>query len=292
MLTADRYLTASTLDEALRTLVAEPGARIVAGATDILPWAREGRAGDVHIPTLVDVSCIPDLDGVRRQDGRITIGANTVIGAFLRDPLLLEAAPVLRHVAVWFADDQIREQATAGGNLVNASPAADAVPPLVAMAAAVELAGPDGRRTLPLSEFLLGPGKTALRREEILVSISFDDMNGYGSAFRKVGHRRSLVISTVCVAALVKRGSDGRFADVRIGLGAVGPIPERLVESERMLIGQRPDPEAIRAAAEPAIARVLSRTRRAYRREVVVNFVAGAIADALVECDRREAAHV
>ena len=208
MLTADRYLTASNLDEALGALAADPGARIIAGATDILPWAREGRAGDVHIPTLIDVTRIPDLDGVRRHDGRITIGANTVIGAFLRSEVLLEAAPVFKHVAVWFADDQIREQATVGGNLVNASPAADAAPPLVAMAAAVELAGPDGRRTLPISEFLLGPGRTGLGREEILVSISFDDMSGYGSALSIVLLAILLVVSTGQIWLLRERGGE------------------------------------------------------------------------------------
>src|SRR5665647_3370285 len=103
MLTWDKYLRVSDLDEAFAQLARYGSrARVVAGATDLLTWARAGRAGDVHYEALLDVSNIAPLSGIRLARGRVRIGANTLIADFLRDPVLLEHAPVLRRCAVWF----------------------------------------------------------------------------------------------------------------------------------------------------------------------------------------------
>ncbi len=303
MLTFDHYLTPTTLDSAFDALERIPGARIVAGATDLLPWAREGRAGDVHLPALVDVSRIPQLLGVSVERGRVHMGAATPIAAFQNDPLLQRHAPVLGCCAVWFADDQIREQATVGGNLVNASPAGDSQPALLAMNAGVTLARREGgqilERSMPLSEFILAPGQTQLRPHEIMTRLQMDAVPGHGAAFEKVGHRRSLVISTVCLAALVRLDwARRRIEDCRIAIGAVGPVPERLADVERLLVGQAPASELVRQAAGLAADRVRSRSRQEYRREVLVNFVERALAAALghagLELVRlpKEASHV
>lgn len=289
MLTFDRYVTAATLDEAFDALDASPGARLVAGATDLLPWAREGRAGDVHLPALVDVGAIPALTDVTVDGGRLCIGAATSIAACERHPLLLRDAGLLARCAAWFADDQIREQATLGGNLVNASPAGDTLPALLAMNAQVVLARRDGagihERTMPLADFITGPGRTRLGAGEILVRIDCDAVPGHGGAFEKVGHRRSLVISTVCLAALVRLApAGGTLADVRIAIGAVGPVPERLNDAEAALRGRRPTPATIREAAQLAADRVRSRSRQDYRREVLVNFVERGLVAALAQC--------
>lgn len=286
MLTFDHYLTPATLGAAFDALEGVSGARIVAGATDLLPWARDGRAGDVHLSALVDVSKIPELRaGVSLAQGRIRMGAATLISAFQNDPLLQQQAPVLGRCAVWFADDQIREQATVGGNLVNASPAGDSQPALLAMNAHVTLARREnGRileRTLPLSEFIVGPSQTLRQPHEIMTRLELDALPGYGAAFEKVGHRRSMVISTVCLAALVKLdGAKRRIEDVRIAIGAVGPVPERLDDVEDFLTGQMPTGGNLRAAAQMAVDRVRSRSRQAYRREVLVNFVERALVSA------------
>jgi xanthine dehydrogenase FAD-binding subunit len=290
MLTWDNYISVASLDEAFSHLARYgSGARVVAGATDLLTWAREGRAGDVHYDALVDVSNIALLSGIRIEQGRVRIGANATIAEFLRDPVLLQHAPVLRRCAVWFADDQIREQATVGGNLVNASPAADAVPPLLAQDASVTLwrRAPDGpvARTLALSDFLLGPGKTALQPGELLGHIELEPAGAYGTAFEKVGHRRSLVISTVCLAVLARLDATGtRFHDVRIAIGAVGPVAERLPDVERLLAGREVSAELVAEAAQMAEHRVRSRSRQQYRREVLVNFIERGIVNALREC--------
>ena len=135
MLLCDEYGTPQTLSEAFDMIEAHRGRyRLVAGATDLLPWAREGRAGDVHIPVLIDIARIPELRERSVSDTRVRLGAATPIQRFLDDPMLGCAMPAMPRCAVWFADDQLREAATIGGNIVNASPAADGTPPLLEVA--------------------------------------------------------------------------------------------------------------------------------------------------------------
>lgn len=274
MLTCDEYKSAASLDEAFAAMKANRGGyRIVAGATDTLPWAREGRAGDVHIPVLIDVAKIPELCEVSVGDKRVRLGAATPIQRFLDDPALARALPAMPRCAVWFADDQIRAQATVGGNIVNASPAADATPCLFAHNAIVKLASARGKRTMPLQEFVIGPNKTALADGELLVALECDALPEYGGAFEKVGHRRSLVISLVCLAALLKLDRDGcKVEDARLAIAGIGPKPLRLTEIENFLRGPL-NAERLDAAADMPMSLVASRTRREYRRDVVRGFM-------------------
>jgi carbon-monoxide dehydrogenase medium subunit/xanthine dehydrogenase FAD-binding subunit len=248
--------------------------RVVAGCTDTLPWAREGRAGDVHVPVLLDVSRIPELNERRIEGKRVRLGAATPMQRFLDDPALARVLPALPRCAVWFADDQIRAQATVGGNIVNASPAADATPCLLAHAARVELASARGRRTMPLADFVVGPNRTALQEGELLVAVECDALPSYGGSFEKVGHRRSLVISTVCLAALLKLDDKGRtIEDVRLALAGIAPVPLRLAHAEDFLRGKCFDEDVLHRAAEIPASFVASRTRQDYRRDVVRGFV-------------------
>ncbi len=285
MLTFDHYLTPKSLDEAFDVLQRMPAARLLAGATDLLPWAREGRAGDVHLPAVVDLSRIPALGGISQEGARIRIGATTPISALQRHPLLMQQAPVLGACALWFADDQIREQATVGGNLVNASPAGDTQPALLALNTRVTLVRRGGdrllERSVPLSEFILGPSRTMLQPGEILLRMEFDALPDHGVAFEKVGHRRSLAISTVCLATLVHLDANKRIDDLRIAIGAVGPVPERLTDIEDLLTGVIPTPAALRDASVRVADRVRSRSRQSYRREVLSNFVERSLAAAI-----------
>ncbi len=287
MLTCDKYHMPTSLAEALRLWTgAAEGSRIVSGATDILPWAREGRAGDVHLPELLDVTRIDELEGYAFENGRVRLGASTVYQDFLRDRALMRALPCMPHCAIWFADDQIREQASLTGNLVNASPVADGTPAVVALNGEIELARLEGddilRRSVPVVDFIEGPGRTQIAPDEIATAVTLDTANGYGGSFQKVGQRRSLVISVACAAGLVKTDRDGRvFEDVRLALGGVGPRPIRLAEAEQALRGERISHALIERVAQTAADTVGSRSRQEYRREVVVNFVRAAIEDAL-----------
>jgi len=279
MLICDEYLTPGSLDEAFTAMQRARGHfRIVAGATDTLPWAREGRAGDVEIPVLIDVVRIPDLRELRVDDRRVRLGAATPIQRFLDNPTLARVLPCMPRCAVWFADDQIRAQATIGGNIVNASPAADATPCLIAHDADVELAKSTGgkitRRRMKLDQFVIGPNRTALEDGELLIAVECDALPGYGGSFEKVGHRRSLVISIVCLAALVKFDAQGRqFEDVRLALGGIGPVPRRLGDVETFLRGGPLNAARLEEAADMPVSLVASRTRQAYRRDVVRGFM-------------------
>ncbi|MGB6350518.1 MAG: FAD binding domain-containing protein [Pseudolabrys sp.] len=286
MLTCDDYLTPNSLDEAFAAMDTNRGRyRIVAGATDTLPWAREGRAGDVHIPALIDVSKIPELGELSVGDKRVRLGAATPIQRFLDDPALARALPDMPRCAVWFADDQIRAQATIGGNIVNASPAADATPCLIAHEAEVELArrvrGKIARRRMRLEQFIVGPNRTALEDGELLVAVECDSLPGYGGSFEKVGHRRSLVISLVCLATLVKLDAAGRRVDdIRLAIAGIAPKPMRLTDVEAFLRGGPLSADRMHEAAEMPLGLVASRTRQDYRREVVRGFMLRSLTNA------------
>ncbi|MBI3433787.1 MAG: FAD binding domain-containing protein [Proteobacteria bacterium] len=286
MLYCDAYLTPRSLADAFTAMAEYRGRyRLVAGATDTLPWARAGRAGDVAIPALIDVSAIPELRERRVDATRVRIGAATPMQRFLDDGDLARAMPVMARCAVWFADDQIRAAATVGGNLVNASPAADATPPLLAHDAQVELAcareGKITRRRMALGDFVRGPGKTALEADEILLAIECAALPGYGAEFEKVGHRRSLVIATVCLAAVVRLDAAHAIADLRLAVGGVGPVPCRLHESENFLRGGAATLARLEEAAHMTVGLVQSRTRHDYRRDVLHGFVVRGLASAL-----------
>ncbi len=297
MLICDEYLTPGTLTEAFAAMKQNRGRyRIVAGCTDTLPWAREGRAGDVNIPVLIDVSKIPELNEIDIGDSRVRLGAATPIQRFLDNRALGRALPAMPRCAVWFADDQIRAQATIGGNIVNASPAADATPCLMAQNGEVELAknadGKIARRRMALADFIAGPNRTHLADGELLVAIECDALAGYGGSFEKVGHRRSLVISLVCLAVALRLDAQRRgIEDVRLAIGGIGPKPVRLGDVEAFLRGGPLSADRLEQAAEMPVALVASRTRQDYRRDVVRGFMlrglinaarhAGAEADAL-----------
>ena len=279
MLICEEYLIPATLDEAFAAMGANRGRyRIVAGATDTLPWAREGRAGDVHIPMLIDVSKIPELRELSVGDNHVRLGAATPIQRFLDEAALARALPALPRCAVWFADDQIRAQATIGGNIVNASPAADVTPCLIAHEAEVELAKNAGgkivRRRMKLDRFVAGPNRTVLTEGELLVAIECDALSGYGGSFEKVGHRRSLVISLVCLATLLKLDAKGqKIEDVRLAIAGIGPKPVRLEAVETFLRGGPLHADRLEQAAEMPVSLVASRTRQDYRREVTRGFM-------------------
>lgn len=305
MLTCDQYHMPTSLADALGLWQTAPeGTQLVAGATDILPWAREGRAGDVHLPAMIDLSRVPELDGYTVDGGRIRLGANVVYQQFLTDEKLRTLLPCMPYCSIWFADDQIREQATLAGNIVNASPAADGTPPILALNGELEIArledGDIARRTITIGDFIKGPGTTDLKPGEIVTAVICDTLEGYGGSFQKVGQRRSLVISSVCAVACVKLNEDdGTVADIRLALGGISPVPLRLTKTEQMLTGKRLTREMIVEAARQPADLVASRTRREYRRVVVRGFVEAAIEDALADCgavvpntDTRETANV
>lgn len=226
-----RYARPQTLPDAL-ALLADGTARVLAGGTDLYPATQAAAlAGPV-----VDLTAIATLSGIDRTGLGLRIGAATPWSA-LAEARLPPALRALQQAALQVGGRQIQNAGTLGGNLCNASPAADGVPPLLALDAQVDLASPDGTRQLPLGDFLLGPRRTALKKGEILTAILIPEHALSGKAtFAKLGARAHLVISIVMVAANIDLDA-GRITIARLAIGSCGPVATRLPALEARLTG-------------------------------------------------------
>lgn len=226
------YARPRTVEEAVAALAA-PRALILCGGTDVFP-AHVERPLDRPI---VDISGIPALRGIASEGNFIRIGAAASWTDIVAAPLPLAFA-ALKEAAREVGSVQIQNRGTIGGNLCNASPAADGVPPLLALDAEVEIHGPAGRRHLPLSSFITGYRRTALAPGEMLVAVRVPQPAPEAkSAFVKLGARRYLVISIVMVAALIARDGAGRISRARIAVGAASEVARRLTGLEDDLLG-------------------------------------------------------
>ena len=225
-------------------------ASFLAGGTDLIVQIERGGMAPRHV---VGLERVPGLTGIE-TNGRIALGARVTHRAIERAAAFAGALRGLVESAEVIGGHQVRNVGTVGGNLVNASPAADLVPCLLALDAAVTLVGPGGERELPVERFLLGPNRTARRPDELLTRVSFPALPaGAATAFLKAGRRRAMEISVVCVAArLTLDTSLERCLDARVALGAVAPTALRVHEAERALEGQPVGAEAFRRAAEAA----------------------------------------
>lgn len=216
-------------------LMAQPGARLLAGGTDFFPALGENA---VAAP-VIDISRLADLRGISIDDQHIRIGAATTWSEIVRHPLP-RCFDGLKESAREIGSLQIQNRGTIGGNLCNASPAADSVPPLLTLDALVELASREGTRRLPLSSFILGNRRTALRDGELVSAVLVPrDVSDFTTRFTKLGARRYLVISIAMIAIALKLGEDGRIAATRIAIGSCSAVAQRLLEAERLLIGAK-----------------------------------------------------
>ncbi|HUM15731.1 MAG TPA: xanthine dehydrogenase family protein subunit M [Candidatus Nitrosotalea sp.] len=263
-------------------------ASFLAGGTDLIVQIERGRAAPRHVIGLVRV---PGLDGIE-ANGHLTLGARVTHRAIERTPALAGTLRGLVEGAEVIGGHQVRNVATVGGNLVNASPAADLVPCLVALDADVTLVGPDGERELPVERFLLGPNRTARRPEELLTRVRMPALPARtATAFLKAGRRRAMEISVVCVAArLTLDTSLEHCLQARVALGAVAPTTVRVPAAERALEGQAVGGAAFRRAAEAAQAACRPiddvRASAAFRQHLVGVLVRRAL-DRCVERARR-----
>lgn len=241
-----------TLDEALGILRQKGAAAcVLAGGTDVMVRLRRGLV-PVERTTLVSVHRIAGMRGSRREDGELVLGAGTTASDLVRDPLVAECAPILAEVAGRLASAQIRNVATLGGNLANASPAGDLINPLLLLDARLVLASAAGRRTVPVVEFFKGPGETVRRPDEMLVEVRFD-IPPAERVFRflKAGTRPAMECSVVTVG-LAFTPRQGVLTGVRVAFGSSAPTPLRGRRAEAVLEGQRPTPEVVDRAARAA----------------------------------------
>lgn len=249
-----RYVAPTRLEDALAVLAEPGGATVLAGGTDLAPQTEAGTRG--YQAALLNVRRIQGLADIDAHGGEIRIGATATISAIRHSAALAAAAPVLVEAAERFASEQIRNAATIGGNVCNASPAGDTLPPLLVLDAEAELAcwreGAVQTRRVPLADFFTAPGKTVKRPDELLTAVVFArPAADFVCRFRKSGPRPALEISTVSVA-LGARRSAGRLHGVRVAMGSVAPTPLRARQVEAALEGQRLDAATLAAAVQAA----------------------------------------
>jgi carbon-monoxide dehydrogenase medium subunit len=224
--------------------------RFLAGGTDLIIQMRRRKISPGHI---VSLHRVPGLD-VIEANGTIRIGALVTHRALERHSRFRGKLQALVESAEVVGGHQVRNTGTVGGNVVNASPAADVVPVLLALDAMVTCVGPDGERTLPLDDFLVSAGRTTRRVDEVLTAVSFADMGPHSAtSFLKAGRRKAMEIAVVCVAAQLTLDPDReRCLRARIALGAVAPRTWRARDAERSLENVVLTPGALREASRLA----------------------------------------
>lgn len=266
------YITPASLEAALEASARNaPHVKLLAGGTDLLVELKHAANGPKFV---IDLGRVPELKGIEETSAGLRIGAMVTHTEIMQSPLVAQHAPAMISAAVTIGAVQTRNMGTIGGNLVTCVPSLDSGPVLVALDALVTVAGAQGKRQMPITDFFVGPRQTALAPDEILVDILIPAvMLGRPASFRKFGLRKGQALALVNAAASVAV-SDGRIAETRIALGAVSPTVIRASQAEAIVTGRKvADTAALREAAGMAVteARPIDDFRASadYRRELI-----------------------
>jgi CO/xanthine dehydrogenase FAD-binding subunit len=244
-LTGFDLLRPPTLVGALEMMSTLDAPMPIAGGTDVIPTFKDLGSKPVQ---LIDLGLIDELRGVDEEDGYVLIGPTTTHAQLLASKLVEEAAPALYDAARWIGSVQIRNRGTVGGNLCNASPAADSAPPLLVHAAEAHIISLEEGHWISLQELFKGPKMTVLEKNEILGGLRFPLVRGAGSSFQRIGRRRGFTLSVVNAAVYIER--DGaKIREARIALGSVAPTPIRAPKVEAKLRGREMSEALIEEAA-------------------------------------------
>ena len=275
-----KYFKPQDIQEAFDIIQQEgESVRFLAGGTDLLV-----RLKSRHIvpDAVVDLKAIDDLNlGIRINGQEVMIGSLTTFSKISTDPIILEQFPALADAASEVGSVQIRNRATIGGNICNASPAADSLPPLFIYDAKVKLMKKDSSRIIPIDSFLLGPGKTALAEGELLAGIVIPiPASDQAASFTRLTRRRGADLATINICCQVFRGGQTRFA-----VGAAAPVPFIVEDPSGLLSDPSGDPAAKRAIVEELMqaASPISdvRASKEYRQAMVVNLALRALDNAM-----------
>jgi len=279
-----RFAAPTALEDALAILAGDRDARPVAGGTDLVVAARQGRAA---LPeSIVAIDRIAELDRHEVVDGVLVLGALATHDWLATSPDVRAGWTALADASAIVGSPATRGVGTIGGNVMNASPAADTTAPLVVLDAVATLEASGGtRRTVAVADLATGPGRTVAAPGELLTSVRVPrPASGSGSAYIRLEFRRAMEIAVVGAAALVTLDGDGRIAAARVALTAVAPTIVRAPAAEAALVGATADAAAFRLAAEvaAAAARPIDDVRASadYRRAMVVVVVARTLAAA------------
>jgi CO/xanthine dehydrogenase FAD-binding subunit len=273
---------AKDLRHALELIASAPAdTRLVSGATDVIIRLHIGKLSAKRLISIADVG---ELAYVRESDDGVHIGANTLVAEFTTNPVIGSEFPCLCTAAREFASPQIRNRATVGGNIGNASPAADTVPALIALGAQVVLRSAQAERRMPLEDFFVGPGKTQLATNELIAEVVLPRRAGAFQAFAKFGNRRANVIAIINMAMCLRLESK-RVVEARVAYGSCAPTPLRAKAVEGALAGKTLNAEVI-ASIGDAVRKDIKpisdvRGSREYKELLAVNATEDALTRAL-----------
>lgn len=268
--------TPASLTEALRLLSDQPGVwRPFAGGTDLMVLLE---AGKLPHKRFVSLWGMPELRGIEIGDNHISIGSMTTYSQIQRHTVLRAEFPMLCEAASLTGAVAIQNRGTLGGNIANASPAADSLPALLVYEAELELISASGVRVVPYNSFHTGYKTTVMREDELIRAIRLPRTTpNWKQHLRKVGTRKAQAISKVCIAAMAQVDGD-IIRDIRISFGSVAPTPVRILKTEASLKNQTIDPATIQSARKDVLAELKPiddvRSTADYRSQVAANLVA------------------
>jgi CO/xanthine dehydrogenase FAD-binding subunit len=271
-----QLVSPGNLQAALSLLAAEPSRWLpIAGGTDVMVLYSAGKLPNRN---LINIWNIPELRQIEVLSDRVRIGAACTYTSLRAHEIIPRDFPLLATAASWTGGIANQNRGTLGGNIANASPAADSLPALLVYDAELTLISARGERRVPYREFHTGYKQTVLAADELIRDISLPRrFSGYFSYARKVGARNAQAISKVCLAASGQL-KNGLFYDVRLALGSVAPIPLRLSATENLVNGKKREPSLIAAARTSTIEKIRPiddiRSTARYRSAVAANLVA------------------
>ena len=276
---------ARSIEEAISALRETPGAKPVAGGTDILVSVRKGGLAGC---SLVSIRDIPELAGIYRKEGAIHIGPLTTFTQLAEDSAILGRVPILAEAALTVGGPQLRNMGTVGGNIANGATSADMAPALLALNAVLTIQGASGVRLIPLTEFFVSAGKTVLAPDELITDISIrdGDYNGFYGRYIKYSQRMAMDIATLSCACLCRLTPDlGAIGGFRLGFGVAGPVPKRAYETEKQVTGLSVE-EALnrvgRLASEEVDPRASWRASKEFRLALVEELSVRALKEAII----------
>lgn len=243
-----RFVIAENLDHALEVL-AQGDVEVIAGGTDLMIHLRELRLSGGKAPdTILDLSRLDELKRLEPNAGQPYVGAGVTFRELETNSKVGQHLPLLAQAAATVGSVQVRQTATIGGNVANASPAADGMTALTALGAQAEIASKEGTRWCPLEELITAPNKTTLRSQELIVGFQLDKLPADGQMFAKVGRRQAVSVARLNLAICLDHTMD----DPRAVLGACFPSPRRLKDVEKVIQQGEPGDELWWAAGHQA----------------------------------------
>jgi len=221
--------------------------KIIAGGTDVVTGIQQESKRFFDSEILIDINRIAEIKGIEKKIGKISIGAASTFSEIYKNQIVSDELPILKKAVATIGSLQIRNRATIAGNFVNNAPCADTVPALLVYNATIEIESINSKREISLQDFLLGPYKTQLKKDEIVTRINIiTPSKTYMGDFYKLGRRQAVAISRITLAVLIEL-KENKINDLRIASGAISPIGARFPELEKFAISKEINDELLKS---------------------------------------------